>query len=88
VKVEAERLVAGQKAFGAMSRGVEVLWRPQLPAEFVARVTRSARSDARAPEDGAAPLIASPEAAVGGRISLPRGDGHQTCGFTPSTRRS
>jgi Fe-S oxidoreductase len=38
-----ERRVAGQKAFSAMSRGVKVLSRLQLPAEFVGRVTRPAR---------------------------------------------
>jgi len=47
-KDEAERLEAGQKAFGVMSRGVKVLSRLQLPADFVARVTRSAQSGARA----------------------------------------
>jgi heterodisulfide reductase subunit D len=46
-KTETERLAAGQKAFGVMSRGVKVLSRLQLPAEFVARVTRSAQSHAR-----------------------------------------
>jgi heterodisulfide reductase subunit D len=40
----AERRATGQKAFNAMSRGVKVLSRLQLPAEFVARVTRTARA--------------------------------------------
>jgi len=47
-KAEAERLAAGQNAFGVMSRGVKVLSRLQLPPEFVARVTRPARSNAPA----------------------------------------
>jgi Fe-S oxidoreductase len=46
-KADAERLAAGQKAFGAMSRGVKVLSRLQLPADFVSRVTRSAPASAR-----------------------------------------
>jgi len=50
-KAEPERLAAGQQAFGVMSRAVKVLSRLQLPAEFVARVTRSAQSDGRASED-------------------------------------
>jgi Fe-S oxidoreductase len=49
-KAETERLAAGQKAFGVMSRAVKVLSRLQLPADFVARVTRSAQSAAPAPE--------------------------------------
>jgi Fe-S oxidoreductase len=40
-----ERRAAGQKAFSAMSRGVKVLSRLQLPAEFVGRVTRPARAE-------------------------------------------
>ena len=47
-KADAERLAAGQKAFGVMSRGVKVLSRLQLPAEFVSRVTRPAQANARA----------------------------------------
>ena len=49
-KAEGERLATGQKAFGVMSRAVKVLSRLQLPAELVARVTRSAESAALAPE--------------------------------------
>jgi heterodisulfide reductase subunit D len=40
-----ERRATGQKAFHAMSRGVKVLSRLQLPAEFVGRVTRPARAE-------------------------------------------
>jgi len=50
-KAEADRRSAGQTGFNTMSRGVKVLSRLQLPADFVARVTRSAHaSDAPAPE--------------------------------------
>ena len=50
-KAEADRRSAGQTGLNTMSRGVKVLSRLQLPADFVARVTRSAHaSDAPAPE--------------------------------------
>jgi heterodisulfide reductase subunit D len=45
-KAGAERRAAGQQAFGVMSRGVKVLSRLQLPAEFLAHVTRPAQSTA------------------------------------------
>src|SRR5262249_15329132 len=46
-----ERRATGQKAFNAMSRGVKILSRLQLPADFVGRVTRPARAeDADAPD--------------------------------------
>jgi heterodisulfide reductase subunit D len=45
-KTEAERHAAGQKAFHTMSQGVRVLSRLQLPADLVARVTRSAHASA------------------------------------------
>ena len=48
---EAERRATGQKGFNTMSRGVKVLSRLQLPAEFVARVTRSAHASEGAPPD-------------------------------------
>ena len=51
-RAEEERRAAGQKAFHTMSRGVKVLSRLQLPAEFVGRVTRPARS-----ESGEAPDV-------------------------------
>lgn len=44
-RAEGERRATGQKAFNAMSRGVKVLSRLQLPAEFVGRVTRPARAE-------------------------------------------
>jgi Fe-S oxidoreductase len=50
-RAEEERRAAGQKAFHAMSRGVKVLSRLQLPAEFVARATRPARAEAASPPD-------------------------------------
>jgi Fe-S oxidoreductase len=50
-KAEDERRAAGQKAFQVMSRGVKVLSRLQLPADFLARVTRTAHSEAAAPAD-------------------------------------
>ena len=40
-----ERRERGQKAFNTMSRGVKVLSRLQLPAEFVGAVTRAARAE-------------------------------------------
>ena len=43
-KAEADRRSAGQTGFDTMSRGVKVLSRLQLPADFVARVTRSAHA--------------------------------------------
>jgi len=46
-----ERRTQGQKAFLAMSRGVKVLSRLQLPAEFVGAVTRPARAEAGAAPD-------------------------------------
>jgi len=50
-KAEADRRSAGQTGFNTMSRGVKVLSRLQLPADFVARVTRSAHaSDGPVPE--------------------------------------
>jgi len=50
-KAEAERHATGHKAFGAMSQGVKVLSRLQLPADLVARVTRSAHaSEGPAPD--------------------------------------
>ena len=50
-KAEATRQANGQKAFNTMTQGVKVLSRLQLPAELVARVTRSAHaSDGPAPD--------------------------------------
>jgi heterodisulfide reductase subunit D len=50
-KAEDERRIAAQTGFNTMSRGVKVLSRLQLPADFVARVTRSAHaSEAPAPD--------------------------------------
>jgi Fe-S oxidoreductase len=49
---ESDRRAAGQKAFNTMSQGVKVLSRLQLPADLVARVTRSAHAD-----DGPAPEV-------------------------------
>ena len=46
-----ERRDRGHEGFQTMSRGVKVLSRLQLPAEFVNAVTRSARADAAAPPD-------------------------------------
>jgi heterodisulfide reductase subunit D len=43
-KSEDDRRAAGQTGFNTMSRGVKVLSRLQLPADFVARVTRSAHA--------------------------------------------
>jgi len=40
-----ERRERGRKAFNTMSRGVKVLSRLQLPAEFVGAVTRAARAE-------------------------------------------
>jgi Fe-S oxidoreductase len=40
-----ERRARGQTAFQAMSRGVKVLSRLQLPPEFVAAITRAARAE-------------------------------------------
>jgi Fe-S oxidoreductase len=53
-KAAAERLTAGQKAFGTMSRGVKVLSRLQVPAEFLGRVTRPAQA---APGTGAPDVV-------------------------------
>ena len=47
-KPATERRAAGQKGFNTMSQGVKVLSRLQLPAELVARVTRSAHAAADA----------------------------------------
>jgi hypothetical protein len=44
-KAEPERHATGQKAFHTMSQGVKVLSRLQLPADLVARVTRSAHAE-------------------------------------------
>jgi heterodisulfide reductase subunit D len=50
-KADADRHAAGQKGFHTMSQGVKVLSRLQLPADLVARVTRSAHaSDGPAPD--------------------------------------
>jgi heterodisulfide reductase subunit D len=50
-KAEADRRATGQKAFHTMSQGVKVLSRLQLPADLVARVTRSAHaSEGPAPD--------------------------------------
>ena len=43
-KAETARHANGQKAFNTMSQGVKVLSRLQLPADLVARVTRSAHA--------------------------------------------
>jgi Fe-S oxidoreductase len=48
---EADRRAAGQKAFNTMSQGVKVLSRLQLPADLVARVTRSAHADEGPPPE-------------------------------------
>jgi heterodisulfide reductase subunit D len=48
---EAERNAAGSTAFRAMSRGVKVLSRLQLPADHVARWTRSAHAGDETPAD-------------------------------------
>lgn len=50
-KTEAERHATGQKAFHAMSQGVRVLSRLQLPLAFVSDVTRSAQATERVPAD-------------------------------------
>jgi heterodisulfide reductase subunit D len=50
-RAQEERRATGQTAFNAMSRGVKVLSRLQLPAEFVGRITRPARADASDPPD-------------------------------------
>src|SRR2546423_67483 len=55
-KAEADRRAAGQTGFNTMSRGVKVLSRLQLPADFVARVTRSAHANVN--PDGPGPSIA------------------------------
>ncbi len=50
-KADADRRAAGQKGFHTMSQGVKVLSRLQLPADLVARVTRSAHaSEGPAPD--------------------------------------
>src|SRR5207249_296488 len=43
-KADDERRAAGQKGFHTMSEGVKVLSRLQLPAELIARITRSAHA--------------------------------------------
>jgi Fe-S oxidoreductase len=43
-KADDERRAAGQKGFHTMSEGVKVLSRLQLPADLIARVTRSAHA--------------------------------------------
>lgn len=48
-KAEGERQATGQKAFHTMSRGVKVLSRLQLPADFIGNVTRSAHAEAAPP---------------------------------------
>jgi Fe-S oxidoreductase len=58
-----DRRAAGHKAFQAMTHGVKVLSRLQLPREFVARVTRSARAGA---ETAAERAQGGPESAGGG----------------------
>ncbi len=50
-KAEVERHATGQKAFHTMSQGVKVLSRLQLPADLVARVTRSAHASEGPPPD-------------------------------------
>ena len=50
-KVEEQRRATGQKAFNTMSQGVKVLSRLQLPAELVARVTRSAHASEGPPPE-------------------------------------
>jgi Fe-S oxidoreductase len=50
-KAERDRQAAGQKAFHAMSQGVKVLSRLQLPAALVARVTRSAHASEGPPPE-------------------------------------
>ncbi|HEY7363385.1 MAG TPA: (Fe-S)-binding protein, partial [Methylomirabilota bacterium] len=50
-KAESERHATGQKAFHAMSQGVWVLSRLQLPLAFVGDVTRSARAVESVPAD-------------------------------------
>jgi heterodisulfide reductase subunit D len=50
-KAEADRHAAGQKGFHTMSQGVKVLSRLQLPADLVARVTRSAHASDGPPPD-------------------------------------
>ncbi|OLC30126.1 MAG: hypothetical protein AUH81_20985 [Candidatus Rokubacteria bacterium 13_1_40CM_4_69_5] len=51
LRAETERHATGQAAFGKMSQGVKVLSRLQLPAAFLADVTRSGRAEAVAPPD-------------------------------------
>ena len=50
-KADADRRSAGQQGFNTMSRGVKVLSRLQLPADFVAKVTRSAHASDGPPPD-------------------------------------
>jgi Fe-S oxidoreductase len=50
-RAESERQATGQKAFHAMSQGVRVLSRLQLPAQFAGDVTRSAHAEPAAPAD-------------------------------------
>ena len=50
-KADVDRRTAGQKGFTTMSRGVKVLSRLQLSADFVARVTRSAHASDGPPPD-------------------------------------
>jgi Fe-S oxidoreductase len=54
-RAEGERRAAGHAAFGAMSRGVKVLSRLQLPTELVGRVTRSATPALPASRDAPRP---------------------------------
>jgi Fe-S oxidoreductase len=50
-KAESERRATGQKAFVAMSQGVKVLSRLQLPLAFVHDTTRSAHAEGRSDAD-------------------------------------
>src|SRR5436190_176556 len=61
-KAEADRRSAGQTGFNTMSRGVKVLSRLQLPADLVARVTRSPHASRAPPAfalDHVVPYIAA-----------------------------
>jgi Fe-S oxidoreductase len=48
---EDTRRAAGRKGFDAMSRGVKVLSRLQLPSDLVGRITRPARAEPAGPPD-------------------------------------
>src|SRR5438093_717256 len=50
-RAEKERHATGQAGFQTMSEAVKVLSRVQLPAELLARITRSARADSEAAPD-------------------------------------